>query len=115
MQYIENDSKLDRQTSDFVRALKSLMEELEAISYYQQRADTTTEPELKSIVEHNRDEEIEHCCMLIEWLRRNMPVWDENLKIYLFTTAPLTQVEADAESGDSGGGSDGDLGVRKLK
>ncbi|MDR1875429.1 MAG: ferritin [Synergistaceae bacterium] len=109
MQYIEE--KLDPKTADCARALKSLQEELEATSYYHQRFATTTEPELKDIVGHNRDEEIEHCCMLIEWLRRNMPKWDENLRTYLFTSAPLTEVES---AGAEGAGADGDLSVRST-
>ena len=114
MQYIEDGGSLSAKSADYARALKSLQEELEAISYYQQRADITADAELKSVVEHNRDEEIEHSCMLIEWLRRNMPGWDANLKTYLFTSAPLTEVE-DAAAGDSGGGSDGDLSIRNMK
>ena len=114
MQYIEDGGSLSTKSADYARALKSLQEELEAISYYQQRADNTSDPELKSIVEHNRDEEIEHSCMLIEWLRRNMPGWDATLKTYLFTSAPLTEVE-DAAAGGVDGGSDGDLSVRGMK
>lgn len=112
MQYIEEN--LGSKTADYARAIKSLQEELEAISYYQQRADTVADSELKEIVGHNRDEEIEHACMLIEWLRRNMPAWDENLKTYLFTTAPLTEVEESSAEG-SGGSTDGDLSIRGMK
>jgi ferritin-like protein len=115
MQYIEDGNSLDPKNADYARALKNLQEELEAISYYQQRAALASNPELKSVVEHNRDEEIEHCCMLIEWLRRNMPAWDENLKTYLFTSAPLTEVEDASAEGGASGGSDGDLSLRGLK
>ncbi len=58
---------------------------------------TASDPELKSLVAHNRDEEIEHACMAIEWLRRNMPAWDEQLRMYLFTNAPITEIEEGAE------------------
>ena len=113
MQYIEDTGKLDPKSADYARAIKSLQEELEAVSYYQQRSAATNDAELKSIVEHNRDEEIEHSCMLLEWLRRNMPGWDKNLKTYLFTSAPLTEVEG--ASGESGGSAGGDLSVRGMK
>lgn len=115
MQYTENGGSLSARSADYARALKSLGEELEAISFYQQRADVVSDAELKSIIEHNRDEEIEHSCMLIEWLRRNMPGWDADLKTYLFTTAPLTQVEAAGGADGANGGSDGDLSIRGMK
>jgi ferritin-like protein len=114
MQYIEE--KLESRTADYARGLKSLQEELEAVNYYQQRFVTTADSELKEIVGHNRDEEIEHCCMLIEWLRRNMPGWDERLKTYLFTSAPLTEVEAaGGEKGGQDGGTEGDLSIRSMR
>ncbi|MDR2179804.1 MAG: ferritin [Synergistaceae bacterium] len=114
MQYLEE--KLESKSADYARGLTSLQEELEAVNYYQQRYVTTANSELKEIVGHNRDEEIEHCCMLIEWLRRNMPGWDERLKTYLFTSAPLTEVEAGA-TGEGGGGSgaEGDLSIRAMR
>jgi ferritin-like protein len=111
MQFIEEN--LGSKHADYVRALKSLQEELEAISFYQQRFATAADAELKEVVGHNRDEEIEHCCMLIEWLRRNMPGWDERLKTYLFTSAPLTEVESSSGSAD-GNDNDGDLSIRST-
>ncbi|MDR2136772.1 MAG: ferritin [Synergistaceae bacterium] len=109
MQYIEEN--LESKHADYARALKSLQEELEAVSFYQQRFVTAADSELKEVVGHNRDEEIEHCCMLIEWLRRNMPGWDERLRTYLFTSASLTEVES---SSGGGNGSDGDLSIRST-
>jgi hypothetical protein len=76
------------------RALASLQEELEAIDYYNQRADLSEEGELKAILIHNRDEEIEHASMLFEYLRRTMPEFDSTMKRYLFTEKPLTETEA---------------------
>ena len=78
------------------RAIKSLMEELEAVDWYNQRADLCEDESLRTVLEHNRDEEIEHACMLLEWLRRNMDGWDGELKTYLFTEAPITEVEDEA-------------------
>ncbi|ARN57640.1 encapsulin-associated ferritin-like protein [Sedimentisphaera salicampi] len=80
------------------RAISSLMEELEAAHWYGERASCAKDPELKEILEHNRNEELEHAAMLTEWLRRKIPAFDEELQTYLNTTAPVTQIE-DAEEG----------------
>jgi hypothetical protein len=111
MQFTESADKLDQKTADEAKALQSLIEEIEAINYYNQRVAATPNLELKGILAHNRDEEIEHAVMLIEWLRRNMKGWDEELKTYIFTSASLI----DAEAGSSGDPSGGDLGIGSLK
>jgi uncharacterized protein len=95
------------------RALASLQEELEAIDYYNQRIDRSDSAPLKAILAHNRDEEVEHATMLIEWLRRAMPQFDAALKTYLFTTRPVEQIEAESEAG--GGPSPGSLGLGNLQ
>lgn len=71
------------------RAIVSLMEELEAVDWYNQRVAATDDEELKTILAHNRDEEKEHAAMVLEWLRRQDPALDENLRKYLFTEEPL--------------------------
>lgn len=81
---------LTAHTRDLHRAITSLMEELEAIDWYQQRVDATTDEALRSILAHNRDEEKEHAAMVLEWIRRHDPAFDINLKKYLFTTEPIT-------------------------
>lgn len=93
--YHEPTKELSTETRDFVRALNSLKEEIEAVDWYQQRVDACSDKQLKKILEHNRDEEIEHACMALEWLRRNMDGWDENLKTYLFTEKDITRIEED--------------------
>ncbi len=80
---------LSEKTRDFHRALQSLVEELEAIDWYQQRADACKHEELKNILTHNRDEEVEHAAMIIEWLRRQDKVFEKELKEYLFTDKPI--------------------------
>ena len=72
------------------RAITSLMEELEAVDLYNQRVDACKDPELKSILEHNRDEEKEHAAMVLERIRRQDPIMNKELKDYLFTDKPLT-------------------------
>lgn len=91
--YHEPHNKLSKETKDYSRALISMIEEVEAVNWYQQRLDVTDNQQLKKILQHNRDEEMEHACMLMEWLRRNMDGWDEQLKTYLFTDKDITKIE----------------------
>lgn len=85
--------KLKPETINFHRAMVSLMEELEAIDWYRQRAEACTDSQLRAILEHNMNEEIEHASMALEWIRRNTPKFDEALKTYLFTTGEITKLE----------------------
>ena len=102
-QYHEPPEILDEKTKDITRALSTVMEEVEAVDWYNQRVNATSDPSLKAIMEHNRDEEIEHVCMALEWLRRNMPgAWDEELRTYLFTEGDITNLEAKAMGRDEG-------------
>jgi ferritin-like protein len=93
--YHEPPSELTDETRDKIRALVSLREEIEAIDWYQQRMDVTKDQQLKKILKHNRDEEIEHACMALEWLRRNMESWDEKMSTYLFTEKDIVKLEDD--------------------
>lgn len=93
--YHEPPSELSEETRDKIRALVSLKEEIEAIDWYQQRMDAATDQQLKKILKHNRDEEIEHACMALEWLRRNDKVWDEKMNTYLFTERDIVKLEDD--------------------
>lgn len=88
--YHEPIEKLSAQTMDMHRAITSLMEELEAVDWYNQRVDACTDPELKAILAHNRDEEKEHAAMVLEWIRRRDPKMDRELCNALFTTGPIT-------------------------
>lgn len=118
-----SDAVLDRH-----RAIVSLMEELEAVDWYDQRAAVCTDPELREILEHNRDEEKEHAAMVIEWLRRHDPTFDEELRTYLFTEGSILEAEEAATSGSSdaddaapsngptgSGNSDGSLRLGELR
>ena len=93
--YHEPPSEQSGENRDFIRALVSLKEEIEAVDWYQQRINVTTDQQLKKILKHNRDEEIEHACMALEWLRRNMDGWDEKMKQYLFTEKDIVKIEDD--------------------
>ena len=109
----EERSKLKASTLDFHRAISSLMEELEAVDWYNQRADATTDPELKAILEHNRDEEKEHAAMVLEWIRRNDEGFSEELKTYLFSKGSIIHTE---EAGNEPAAleNDNSLGLGKL-
>lgn len=94
--YHEISEKLSKKTRELHRALNSLIEELEAVDWYQQRVDATEDEELKAILAHNRDEEKEHASMLIEWLRRNDTGFAKELKDYLFTEEKITEIEEES-------------------
>jgi ferritin-like protein len=79
------------------RAITSLMEELEAVDWYDQRVAATTDDELRAVLAHNRDEEKEHAAMTLEWIRRHDAKWDAVLRTYLFTEGSITEIEEDAE------------------
>jgi ferritin-like protein len=111
----ESPDVLPAQVIDQHRAIASLMEELEAVDWYNQRVHATQDDDLRAILVHNRDEEKEHAMMVLEWLRRQDPVLDGHMRTYLFTEAPITQIEVvaeaegvDAERAASGSG---DLGI----
>jgi ferritin-like protein len=91
--YHEPMDKLSNKTRELHRALNSLIEELEAVDWYQQRVDATENDELRDILAHNRDEEKEHAAMILEWIRRNDEAMAEELKTYLFTEGKITEIE----------------------
>lgn len=91
--YHEALESLKPETLDLHRAVVSLMEELEAFDWYRQRADACTDEHLRAILVHNMNEEVEHACMTLEWIRRHVPKFDEALRTYLFTAGDVTQLE----------------------
>ena len=91
--YHEAITELSDTTRDMHRAIVSLMEELEAVDWYNQRVDACKDNELRAILAHNRDEEKEHAAMVLEWIRRHDPKFDKQLRDYLFTDKPLVDLE----------------------
>ncbi len=87
--YHEPVEELSDETRDLHRAVVSLIEELEAVDWYDQRVNASKDAELKAILAHNRDEEKEHASMLLEWIRRKDPAFDKELRDYLFTEKPI--------------------------
>lgn len=116
------------ETLDHHRAVSSIMEELEAIDWYDQRVDATDDPELAEVLAHNRDEEKEHAAMTLEWLRRRDATLHRHLRTYLFTEGSILAIEDTIEDttehgaeGGGGGGDatpgagDGSLGIGSLR
>ncbi|WP_394842878.1 ferritin-like domain-containing protein [Pendulispora brunnea] len=120
----EPEDRLSEPTKNMHRAIVSLIEELEAVDWYQQRAEAATDDALRAVLEHNRDEEIEHASMTLEWIRRNNPRFDANLRTYLMKSEPITEIE-EAETAEetqpqtttpaAKRGTDGSLAIGSLK
>lgn len=115
----EDPQHLSPATIDRHRAIVSIMEELEAVDWYDQRLEATHDEELKAILRHNRDEEKEHAAMTLEWLRRHDPALDAHLRTYLFTDKNILEIEEEAEQedkdADEAGGESGDLRIGSLR
>jgi hypothetical protein len=113
--------RLSPETLDHHRAISSIMEEFEAVDWYDQRVDATDDESLAEVLAHNRDEEKEHAAMTLEWLRRRDATLDRHLKTYLFTEGSILSIEAQAEDGSGDGGAaagttgDGSLGIGSLQ
>jgi ferritin-like protein len=119
--YHEPIELLSERAKDLHRAIVSLKEELEAVDWYQQRAEATKDPELAAVLLHNKNEEVEHAMMTLEWLRRNDPVFAAHIETYLNSSGPITDVEKNAEEGGATGASatrvasSSSLGIGSLK
>jgi ferritin-like protein len=114
----ESPEVLSEETKDMHRAIVSLMEELEAVDWYQQRAEATSDDDLKAVLTHNKNEEIEHAMMVLEWIRRHQPTFAANIETYIGSTGPITEVEKQAVSGGGGGSGPSaptSLGIGSLK
>src|SRR5699024_5036827 len=122
--YHEPIEYLTPKVRDHHRAIISLMEELEAVDWYDQRVAATNDEQLAEILAHNRDEEKEHAAMTLEWLRRQYPILDDEPRTYLFTEGSITELEDEAMNGGTGGAgangassqpsTDGSLGIGSL-
>jgi ferritin-like protein len=93
------------------RAISTIMEELEAIDWYDQRITASSDAELQAVLAHNRNEEKEHASMLLEWLRRHDQELDTHLRNYLFKQGPIREVSA----GGAPAGATTSLAIGSLK
>lgn len=113
IEYHEPPQELRPETRNLHRAFSTLVEELEAIDWYQHRIDTTDDDDLLELVTHNRNEEMEHAAMALEYLRRRIPYLEEQLRKYLFTETAITEKAISATPQEDKGS--GDLGIGSLK
>jgi ferritin-like protein len=116
--YHEPIELLSDRSKNMHRAIVSLKEELEAVDWYQQRAEASTDAELSAVLIHNKNEEIEHAMMTLEWLRRNDAVFAANIATYINSTGPITEVEENEKEGGgspSAGTPSASLGIGSLK
>jgi hypothetical protein len=118
--YHEPIELLSEDTKNTHRAIVSLKEELEAIDWYQQRAEACSDDELRSVLIHNKNEEVEHAMMTLEWLRRKVPVFGTNIDTYIKSSGPILEVEKEKTSGGEGSGGEAgtpstSLGIGSLK
>jgi uncharacterized protein len=110
----ESPETLGSEAIDRHRAIVSIMEELEAIDWYDQRAIASDDDELRVVLEHNRDDEKEHAAMALEWLRRHDASLDGQLRKYLFTEGSITAQEDAVDASDDEVES-GSLGIGSLR
>lgn len=121
--YHEPIELLSEDTKNTHRAIVSLKEELEAIDWYQQRAEACSDDELRAVLIHNKNEEVEHAMMTLEWLRRKVPIFNEHIGTYVNSSGPILEVEEkSAHGGDSSSSSSGgsttpspSLGIGSLR
>jgi hypothetical protein len=104
---------LSKETREMHRAIVSLIEELEAVDWYAQRIDASADEELARVLAHNRDEEKEHACMTLEWIRRRDPTFDGYLREFLFRSGPIGEAEHGHDGGN--GRSQPTLGLGSLR
>ena len=120
--YHEPIELLSEETKNLHRAIVSLVEELEAVDWYNQRAEACDDSQLKAVLMHHRNEEIEHALMNLEWIRRHESVFDRHMSTYLFAKGDITGIEAATKGGAQAEGteqaaspSDGSLNVGSLR
>jgi ferritin-like protein len=113
--YHESLELLSVETREMHRAIVSLTEELEAIDWYQQRADACTDPQLKDVLLHNKNEEIEHAAMVVEWIRRHSDHFNEMMRKYLFSEQPITGIEKAAKTNSTAVPVIETLGIGSMK
>jgi ferritin-like protein len=106
----EQPELLSEATKNMHRAIVSLMEELEAVDWYQQRSEACTDPELAAVLQHNKREEIEHAMMVLEWIRRTSAEFDGNIGMYINSEGPILEVEKEAK--DEAGGDEKSSGAK---
>jgi len=119
-QYHEPPDELSAETRTFARMITSLIEEAEAIGWYEQRLAVEQDPEALAVMKNAQTEEFKHFAMDLEFLLRRTPVWREIARGILFQEGDIVEAGEEAEEGaglggSGGGGQPGSLGIGSLK
>jgi ferritin-like protein len=106
---------LSEETRNFHRAIVSLCEELEAVDWYNQRAEACSDAELRGVLTHNKNEEIEHAMMNLEWIRRHNPVFAANVAKYIGSSGAIVAIESGGGEGVVATAAGVGLGIGSLR
>lgn len=96
-QYHEPVEELSDEVRDMARMFASLVEEADAINWYQQRMHVTKDAEVRDILAHAQKEEFEHFAIDLEYLSRKIPLWREVMKEILFKEGDILENAEKAE------------------
>src|SRR5471032_3079899 len=96
-QYHEPPAELSQKARTFARMITSLIEEAEAISWYEQRMSVEKDAEARAIMKNAQTEEFKHFGMNLEFLLRKKPDWRTELKSILFTKGSIVKRSEAAE------------------
>lgn len=96
-QYHEPVSELPESTRTFARIIIGLIEEAEAIDWYEQRMAVEQDSEAKAIMENAQTEEMKHFGMDLEFLLRKKPTWRKMLEGILFKDGDIVSNGEKAE------------------
>lgn len=96
-QYHEPPEELSPATRTFARMITSLIEEAEAIGWYEQRISVEKDKVVKAIMENAQQEEFKHFGMDLEFLLRKKPEWRTILQAVLFTKGDIVKLAKQGE------------------
>ncbi|MGE5446059.1 MAG: hypothetical protein ACM3SR_15945 [Ignavibacteriales bacterium] len=96
-QYHEPPNELPEKTRTFARMILSLIEEAEAIDWYEQRLAIEKDPEAKAIMRNAQQEEFKHFGMNLEFLLRRKPKWRAIMREILFKKGDIVEHGEEAE------------------
>ncbi len=96
-QYHEPPDELSQEVRTFARMVRSLIEEAEAIDWYEQRMSVEKDASARAIMKEAQHEEFKHFGMDLEFLLRKKPVWRKVLKGILFQKGDIVELGGKAE------------------
>ena len=101
-QYHEPPEELSEKTRTFARMITSMIEEAEAIGWYEQRLSVEKDREARAIMKNAQHEEMKHFGMDLEFLLRKKPEWQETLRGILFKKGDIVKHGDEAEEASEG-------------